>query len=398
MRLLPFEYAVRNLGRSPARLVLSIAAAAIVVLMLVAAGGFVRGMSLSLQTSGGHHNVMLMGAGSEESVERSEVDAGVASLVAASIPGIRSSGDVSFVSPEVHVALPVLPGRITQETGAAGDREGRLVMVRGVTPAAMLVHGQAQIIEGRLPAPGMNEVMVGAMAHTRIGASEHDLALGKTLHCAGRAWSIVGRFVAPGTVMEAEVWAPLTDVLEAAKRQTVSTIVLTLDPSRAEFADVAAFTKMRVDLELSATTERDYYARLQSFYAPIRMGAWVTAGLIGLGGLLGGLNALYAAFAPRVREFGTVQAIGFRRGAIFFSLMQESVIASAAGALFACGVGVLALDGLSVRFSMGAFGLVVDAPVIASALGAGLCLGVFGAWPPAWRCLRMPIPVALKAA
>ena len=67
------------------------------------------------------------------------------------------------------------------------------------------------------------------------------------------------------------------------------------------------------------------------------------------------------------------------------------------GALIAALVGVTLLDGLAVRFSMGAFGLVVDAPVMAGALAAGLALGVLGALPPGWHCLKRPINESLKA-
>jgi len=35
--------------------------------------------------------------------------------------------------------------------------------------------------------------------------------------------------------------------------------------------------------------------------------------------------------------------------------------------------------------------------LLAIGLGAGFLLGVIGALPPAWRCLRMPITEALKA-
>ena len=47
---------------------------------------------------------------------------------------------------------------------------------------------------------------------------------------------------------------------------------------------------------------------------------------------------------------------------------------------------------------MGVFGITVDASVLALGLLAGLMLGVVGAAVPAWRCLRRPIPEALRAA
>ena len=223
------------------------------------------------------------------------------------------------------------------------------------------------------------------------------MAVGKTVSIDNKPWKVVGRFVAPGTVVEAEVWAALADLKAATKRETISCVIVTLDPEEAEFADIAAFTKTRPDLELSAMPERTYYAKLASFFGPIRIVAWVTAGLIALGGLFGGLNTMYAAFASRVRELGTLQSLGYRRAAIVVSLVQESVLATATGSLLACVSAVLLLDGLSVRFSMGAFGLIVDGVALGVGLLVGLVLGLVGALPPAWRCLRLTIPVALKA-
>jgi ABC-type antimicrobial peptide transport system permease subunit len=109
------------------------------------------------------------------------------------------------------------------------------------------------------------------------------------------------------------------------------------------------------------------------------------------------LNIMYAAFASRVRELGTLQCLGYRRSAIVLSLVQESCLATATGAVLAAVVALVFLDGLAVQFSMGAFGLRVDAPVLLLGLGAGLVLGVVGALPPAYRCLRLPIPESLKA-
>lgn len=405
MRLLPFAYAVRNLGRSPSRLLLSVAGAAMVVLLILVAGGFVRGMSAALRATGGEHNVILLGAGSEESVERSEIPAATPGVLAASVPGIRTRAGVAYVSPEVHVMLPVGVGAAGAGTTAGDDRGGRQVMLRGVTPAAALVHESVSLIEGRWPAwgGGADEVLVGRMAGTVLGVAERDVAIGTALVIDGRPWTIVGRFSAPGTVVEAEVWLPLADLMTATKRETISCVVMTLDPYNeatgqgAEFGDVAAFTKTRPDLELVPMTEREYYGKLAAFFGPIKIVAWVTAGLIAVGGLFGGLNTMYAAFASRIRELGTLQSIGYRRLAIVWSMIQESTLATAAGGLIACAIGVFLLDGLAVRFSMGAFGLKIDEMVIGLGLLTGLALGVVGALPPAIRCLRPTIPVALKA-
>jgi putative ABC transport system permease protein len=196
--------------------------------------------------------------------------------------------------------------------------------------------------------------------------------------------------------MDAEIWLPLTDLQIATKREsTLSCVIVTLDEAR--FADVDLFAKSRLDLEITAMEEDEYYASIAAFYAPIRIMILVTAGLIASGGILGGLNTMYAAFAARVREVGMLQSLGFTRPAIVLNLVEESVFAAACGALIAAALGLLLLDGLAVRFSMGAFALTIDPPVLLAGLLGGLVVGLVGAIPPAIRCLRLPITEALKA-
>ena len=77
--------------------------------------------------------------------------------------------------------------------------------------------------------------------------------------------------------------------------------------------------------------------------------------------------------------------------------MQESLLAAAIGTLAACGLALWVFDELVVQSSMGAFGLRIDATVMAWGLFAGLVLGIIGSLLPAWRCLRLPIAESLKA-
>lgn len=389
LKQIPFEYAFRNLGRSPVRLAASLIGAALVVLLVLASAGFVRGMQRTLtQHETLHENVILLGSGSEEAIERSQIAAGAATQAAASIRGIKQADGMPYVSPEIHIALPL--------RAEAGGEELPAVL-RGVTDAAMLVHPEVELVEGRTPRPGAEELMVGALAATRLGVVDDRLAVGKTLHFDNRDWEIVGRFTAPNTVMDAEIWLPLTDVQIATKREaSLSCVVVSLGPE-GKFANVDLFAKSRLDLELAAVREADYYASLAAFYRPIRIMILVTAGLIAMGGLLGGLNTMYAAFAARVREVGMLQALGFTRRAIVMSLSEESLFAAACGTIVGLSIGLLLLDGTAVRFSMGAFALTLDAPVILCGIAGGLIVGLVGAIPPAVRCLRLPITEALQS-
>lgn len=389
MRQLPFAYAFRNLGRSPVRLAASLIGSSLVVVLVLASGGFVRGMQLTLtQHKPLHTNVMLLATGSEEGVERSQIDASVEGIAAASIPGLMAEAGVIYASPEIHAALPVRE--------SAESTVDLPAVMRGVRPVALLVHPEIEITEGRPPRAGNDELLVGALAATRLGVPDQRLAIGRTLHFDDRDWTIVGRFNAPQTVMEAEIWLPLIDLQVATNRESsLSCVVVTLDA--ATFADVDLFSKSRLDLETTAIRERDYYASIAGFYAPIRAMVIVTAALIALGGILGGLNTMYAAFAARVREVGMLQALGFTRAAIVVNLTEESVFTAACGVLIGTALGKILLDGLAVRFSMGAFALTLDPPVVLAGVIGGLIVGLVGAVPPAIRCLRLPITEALKA-
>jgi len=388
VRQLPFEYAYRNLGRSPARLFASLLGSALVVLLVLAAAGFVRGMQLTLtQQDTLHENVIILGAGSEESVERSQIRAGVEGIAAASIAGLRDEAGVTFVSPEIHTALPVWE---TED-----DDDEHHAILRGVRPVALLVHSEVEVVAGRPPRSGFDELMVGALAATRLGLPDESLAVGRTLYFDDRDWTIVGRFRAPNTVMDAEIWVPLTDLQIATKRESsLSCVVVALDT--ATDVDVDIFAKSRLDLEIIAISERDYYRSIAAFYRPIRIMIIATAVLIAIGALLGGLNTMYAAFAARVREVGMLQTLGFTRLAIVLNLSEESIFTAACGTIVGAAAGLLLLDGLAIRFSMGAFAITVDAPVMLLGLAGGLLVGLVGAIPPAARCLQLPITESLK--
>jgi putative ABC transport system permease protein len=168
--LLPFDYAVRSLWRSPRRTLTALAGNTLVVLLVIAAASFVKGMRASLSPRADSGNVILLATGSEESIERSEIDASVPGVVAASLPGIRSDGGVAHVSPEILSALVVLPSHDSA-------RQLRAV-VRGVTPGAFLVHAQVEILEGRVGRMDAMDAPRGRVAVScRSGGSIQSAAL-----------------------------------------------------------------------------------------------------------------------------------------------------------------------------------------------------------------------------
>ena len=383
--MLPISYAIRNLFRVPARCMQIVLGAALVIALLMLASALSDGMDAVLRSSGSERNVILLGSGSEESVERSEVNAAVPGLVAASVPGIRTVLGRVAVSGEIHYNGFLTP---------PGGTDRRQALFRGVTPAALLVHPEVRLVEGTFPRSG--EAMVGRLANHKMRLPEDTFKIGEKIKVGDTDLVISGFFQAPGTVMEAEVWTDLGDMLAIAQRDTISCAVVRLGD--ADFGDVEVFTLQRLDLELVALRESDYYAKLSDFYTPLRAMTWVTAALVAAGAVFGGLNTLYAAFSSRIREMATLQAIGFKRAALLLSLLQESLFASMLGALVAAGFALWVADGLTIPFSIGTFVIDISPSVLGIGLLGGLVLAVIGALPPAWTCLRPNLPVALRSS
>ncbi|MEM1441724.1 MAG: FtsX-like permease family protein [Verrucomicrobiota bacterium] len=383
--MLPFSYAVRNLFRDPVKFLQKVGGGALVVFLIFSAAAFNRGMEEILKASGSENNVILLGAGSEESVERSEIPVQAVEQAVAGIRGIEKRLGVPAASGEVHYMGNLF---VAEDTKVQG-------LIRGILPEAFEVHREVRLIEGRYPGPG--EILMGRVATHTLGIPESLVEVGRKVEFEGQDFTISGRFEAPGTVMESEVWMDRNDLMTLIQRDTLSCVVIRQE-SPDFFAAADLFTKQRLDLELVATRESDYYKKLSQFYGPIRVMTWVTAGLVAAGAVFGGLNLLYASFSARIREMATLQAVGYSRLAILWSLIQESLLATLLGTLIAAFLAVGILQGVKVPFSVGTFELALTAPVILLGLGTGILLGLTGALPPAWRCLSAPLPVALRSS
>jgi ABC-type lipoprotein release transport system permease subunit len=384
-RLLPWEYAIRNLFRRPLRTSLTFAGLTTVIVMVFVVVGFIRGLERSLAVSGDPQTAVVFSLGMGENLEYSSIPMRTSDLVPASVSGIRERYGTKYASPELYLGTQI---------GISGVEESSMGLVRGVTRPALLVRRQVEIEEGAWPETG--EVMVGRLVAAKLGVLDADLAIGTTLEFEGRTWRVSGVFSAAGSAFESEVWCRLDELQQAMRRQDLSLVAVTLAPG-GEFADLQLFCEMRKDLELQTIRERDYYAALQDGYGPVRMLAWLVVLLVSGAGVLAGLNTMYGSVVGRIPELAMLQTIGFVRRSIVVSLVQEGVLLAAGASLLAAVLAVVFVNGTAVRFTMGAFSLRIDSMALLTGCGVGLLLGLFGAIPPAIRALRMPIVDGLKA-
>lgn len=383
--MLPWDYGIRNLFRRPTRSALTLAALSTVVLLVLVVVGFIRGLEKSLAVSGDPRVALVYSIGAAADIENSAIPARTTSLLSASLEGIDRRFGTTYVSPELYIGTKVSLDQASP---------GMFGIVRGVTASTPLLRRQVQLTDGKWPAN--NEVMIGRLTAAKLGCDAEQLEVGQTIQFDGHSWKISGHFSAGGAAFESEIWAPLADLQTALKRQDLSLVAVGLARD-ASPADIELFCKERYDLELQAIGETAYYASLQKHYQPVRMLGWMVVLLVAGAGVFAGLNTMYGAVVGRVRELSTLQAVGFRRRAIVFSLIQEATLLSMAASLVAAAIALWLVNGTAVRFTMGAFVLHVDSTAILIGSGTGLMLGLVGAIPPAIKAMRYSIVDGLKA-
>ncbi len=375
--MLPLRYLLRNLLRRRIRTAVTIGGVAATTMLVIAMHAFANGMSTAAAGSARSDTVLLLGVSAEVDLVRSVVPRGSAEVAAAAAPGVLTVDGQRAASVELHIAT----------------RNGNQIgLLRGISPAAYLVHPQVTVVAGREPRAPF-EIMVGALAGTRMGLAADALALGRTLPLERREFTIVGRFAAPGTVYEAELWARLSDVMLATKREDVSCVVLRLaDP--ATLPDLRLFAARRIDLEIAAVPEPELMRALASSLTPIAALARWMAVLAVVAGAFACANTMFAAVLARTRELATLRALGYSPSTVAIGLVQESAMVAFAGG--AIGILLALLVGsVSLRYPMGALLLEPDLQSRAIGLSAALVSGLLGGIVPAVRAVRIPLVEAI---
>jgi putative ABC transport system permease protein len=377
MTMLPFGYVLRNLLRRRSRSLVTITGIAAVTMLVIAMSSFAAGLGQNGAQAAEEDVVLLLGISAEVDLVRSVVPRGSAEVAAAAAPGVLTVQGQRAASVELHIAT------------RNGDQVG---LLRGVTDAAWLVHRRVQLVEGREPRAPF-ELMVGPLAHTRLGLPASELAVGKTLPLERREFTIVGRFAAPGTTYEAEMWARLGDVMLATKREDVSCVVVRLAAPEA-IDELRLFAGRRLDLEIAAVPERELMQSLTSSLEPIIALAEWMAVLAVLAGAFACANTMFAAVLARTRELATLRSLGWSPFAVAVALVEESALIALCGG----GIGVLAslaIGAVPLRYPMGALLLEPDLPSRAIGIGAALVSGALGGIVPAVRAVRVPLVEAI---
>ena len=391
---LPLSYSVRSLFARRLRTGLTVGVIALVVVATTLFLGLISSLQRTLRTTGDPRNLIVMRKGSSND--------GSSQLPLEALQDVRffegiardGAGD-PLISPEL-VVQPFFRRK-------DGGREN--VLVRGVEPAAALaVHDEVKLSEGRIFVPSSGEAIVGRGVAGRYRGAQ----LGETLDFGRGSWKVVGVFESGGTSFESEVWVDVRELANDAKRPfPYSSLRLSAAPG----ADIEALARRIGDdprHALEAQSEPAYYSKQAESANTLYVLVIGLAVLAGIGAVFGATNTLYAAVQARTAEIGTLRAIGFSRAAILTGFLVESLLTALVG--FAIGGALASALGFGISRALGGVGFaaatfttsVIELRVgpsdLAAAFALALAVGLLGGFFPARRAAAMRPGEALRKA
>ncbi len=326
---------------------------------------------------------------------------------------------LSSLSPEDLSALRNAPGIASGRSAGGADgghrrispelvwsetfpRAGGLgkgaALIRGITPEGRSVHDELIVTEGRDLRPGLQELVVGAMAAREFPG----LSLGAEPFFLGTGWKVVGIYRSGGNARESQIFADAATLQSALQRTDYNSATVALDGPQG-LAELRSALAGNPALHVDVQRESDYY-RDQSENASrlLFAVAYLIGGVMALGALFGALNTMYAAVSARTVEIATLRALGFGAVPVVMSVLVESLALALAGAGIGALVAWVLFNGNAFSTG-GAFGRVVlNLDVGPELFVVGIVwacvIGLIGGLLPAWRAARLPIVDGLRVA
>ena len=379
-----------NVRSIPQRLWMSVASVVSIALVVAVLLGFLalaNGFSQTLKGSGSPNVVIVLrdGSGSELNsvIGRDQID------LLASGPSIKLGTDGT---PMISAELMLVVDGIKKSSDTKAN-----MPLRGIGPNGLAVRSQVRMREGRMFAPGSNEIVVGAGLLREFAGFE----MGKTIRFGAQTWRVVGVFEAPGTVFESELWADAPVVQSLFNRGTsfqTARIALTSPEAMPAYL---AYIKSDPRLQLKAQSEQAYFAaQAERSGLLIKYVGWPLGLIMSIGALAGALNTMYASVSSRATEIATLRVIGFSGFSAFMGTMCEALVLSALGALLGTAVCSLLFNGLSAStlgagFTQVAFRLQVGPELVGQAVMLALVIGFVGGVFPGLRAARQRPLLAL---
>jgi ABC-type lipoprotein release transport system permease subunit len=387
----PVVYNVRSLTVRKVTTAVTALGLALVVFVFSTVLMLATGVRQTLAATGDPLNAKVIRKGSQNEIQSGLLPEHLRLL--SSDPGVAMARDGKpLASPEVLVLIYAL------RTGATDETQGTNISVRGIGPQGLELHAPKKL-EGRMWTTGTSEIVIGKGLAGRF----QGMTLGGTVHFARRDWTVVGIMDQGGSAFDSEVWGDVDQFLDAFQRRPAFSSVTLRMRDKAALAALA--TRIEGDPQLNTLEVKDelrYWASQSEQFAGFvtYLGLFVAV-IFALGAILGAMITMYAQVAARIREIGTLRAMGFRRRAVLVAFVVESMLL----ALASGGIGVAAsslwlLASFSTMnfqsFSEVTFHFTLTPGIVTASLVFATILGYAGGLLPAMRAARLPIPQATR--
>jgi len=384
---IPISYSLRNLSTRRLTTFLTASGMALVVFVFASILMLSAGLEKTLIETGSDDNVIIT-----RKSANSEVQSGVERVQAAiieSLPDIATDSRGEALLAKELVVLISLPKR--------GSDKLANVVIRGVQTASLQLRPQVVLREGRMPRPGLSEIMAGSSIAARFKGG----GIGETLRFGMRDWTVVGIFDAGATGFSSEIWGDATQLMQAFRRPVYSSITFRLRDS-AEFpalkARLDADPRLTVDVRRETRYYRDQSEVMAKFLRILGLSLTV---IFSIGAIIGAMITMYAAVANRVGEIGTLRALGFQRSSVLVAFLLESLllglIGGITGLICASFMQLITISTMNWQtFSELAFSFTLTFDIALKSLLFSIIMGFVGGVIPAIRASRLKIVDALR--
>jgi putative ABC transport system permease protein len=386
--MVPVKYNVRNLVVRRATTLAAAFGLALVVLVVAGVQMAVNGLERTLGRGASSDTAIVLRKGSDAELS-SGIEDKYVSMVVAAAEQVGATKKPNAVGEVVVVVL-------LDKLGADGVSN---VTVRGTPEDGLAFRPSIKIVEGRAPAPGADEVIVGKAIRGRFQGME----IGQAFELKkNRKVKVVGVFEDQGSAYESEVFVDLHVLRQTFAREGhVSSVRVRLDTA-SKFDAFKANIESNRQLGLVVMREADFFEKQSEATGfLLKFIGYLVGFFFAIAAVIGATITMNAQVAGRTREIGTLRALGFSRSAILFSFLLESVVLAVIGGVVG-GIASLGLGFVEVTLiNFSSWSEIVwsfePTPkiLVTSVVLAGV-MGVIGGFLPAIRAARVSPVEAMR--
>jgi putative ABC transport system permease protein len=297
-------------------------------------------------------------------------------------------GDTLRAQPNVSEAVGGLVDVVNFE-----DIDLFMVVLNG-WPEKSPLYDHLKVVSGRLLQPGdTDQVILGRVLAANMGKK-----VGDKIELYGKPVEIVGIYESFSVYENGALVVPLGELQKRMDRPKRVTAFLI----HAKDKSPEAVAKLKTSIEalapnITAEPIRAFVSSVSHIKVSRAM-AWMTSGIALFIGAIGMLNTMVMAVHERIKEIGTLRAMGWRKARVVRMILGESLMLSLFGAILGCGLAV----GMTRYFShFPATSGFVEGEIAWQFIALGFAMAVFvgvsgAAYPAWWGASLSPIEALRK--